>query len=153
MSGSHREVRDIVKTVVCSKVHFINSCSIYRLMVLPFTEETTDDISLATSLIVPLLFLSLFPSPTPPLLHLPFLLALFFPCFCFLIFLYLVVVFVLFRLLVFVLLSITSVAGGICQPFHFSLACFLCSFSSYLFGTHCSLPQHPAAFVPRERLP
>ena len=81
MSGSHREVRDIVKTVVCSKVHFINSCSIYRLAVLPFTEETIDDISLATGLIVSLLFLSLFPSPTPPLLHLPFLLALFFPVF------------------------------------------------------------------------
>ena len=69
MSGSHREVRDIVKTVVCSKVHFINSCSIFRLVVLPFTEETIDDISLATRLIVPLLFLSLFPSPTPPLLR------------------------------------------------------------------------------------
>ena len=119
MSGSHREVRDIVKTVVCSKVHFINSCSIFRLAVLPFTEETIDDISLATRLIVPLLFLSLFPSPTPPLLRLPFLLALF-SRLCFLIFLYLVVVFVLFRLLIFVLLSITSVAGGICQPFQCS---------------------------------
>ena len=75
MSGSHREVRDIVKTVVCSKVHFINSCSIFRLAVLPFTEETIDDISLATRLIVPLLFLSLFP--------LPFLLALFSPVFVF----------------------------------------------------------------------
>ena len=83
MSGSHREVRDIVKTVVCSKVHFINSCSIFRLAVLPFTEETIDDISLGTRLIVPLLFLSLFPSPTPPLLRLPFLLALFFPVFAF----------------------------------------------------------------------
>ena len=72
-----------MKTVVCSKVHFINSCSIYRLAVLPFTEETIDDISLATGLIVSLLFLSLFPSPTPPLLHLPFLLALFFPVFAF----------------------------------------------------------------------
>ena len=80
MSGTHREVRDIVKTVVCSNVRFINSCSIYRLAVdvLPFTEETIDDISLATRLIVPLLFLSLFPSPTPPLLRLPFLLAFFF---------------------------------------------------------------------------
>ena len=85
MSGTHREVRDIVKTVVCSNVRFINSCSIYRLAVdvLPFTEETIDDISLATRLIVPLLFLSLFPSPTPPLLRLPFLLALFFSVFAF----------------------------------------------------------------------
>ena len=48
MSGSHREVRDIVKTAVWSKVHFINSCSTYRLAVLPFTVETIDDI-LATS--------------------------------------------------------------------------------------------------------
>ena len=84
MSGSHREVRDIVKTVVCSKVRFINSCSIYRLAVdlLPFTEEKIDDISLATRLIVPLLFLSLFPSPTPPL-RLPFLLVLFYSVFAF----------------------------------------------------------------------
>ena len=87
MSGSHREVRNIVKTLVGSIVRFINSCSIYRLAVLPFTEETIDDISLATRLIVPLLFLCLFPSPTPPLLRLPFLLSLFFDCLCFLIFL------------------------------------------------------------------
>ena len=83
MSGSHREVRDIVKTVVCSKVHFINSCSIFRLAVLPFTEETIDDISLATRLIVPLLFLSLF----LPLLLLffvfHFFLPFFFPVFAF----------------------------------------------------------------------
>ena len=85
MSGSYREVRDIVKTVVCSKVRFISSCSIYRLVVLPFTEETIDDISLATRLIVPLLFLSLVPSPTLPLIRLPFLL-LFLDCLCFLIF-------------------------------------------------------------------
>ena len=82
MSGSYREVRDIVKTVVCSKVRFISSCSIYRLAVLPFTDETIDDISLATRLIVPLLFLSLFPSPTPPL-RLPFLLVLFYSVFAF----------------------------------------------------------------------
>ena len=85
MSGSHRKVRDIVKTVVCSKVRFICSCSINRLAVLPFTDETIDDISLATRLIVPLLFLSLFPSPTPPLICLPCLL-LFFDFLCFLIF-------------------------------------------------------------------
>ena len=93
MSGSYREVRDIVKTVVCSKLRFTSSCSIYRLAVLPFTEETIDDISLATRLMVPLLFLPLFPSPTPPLLRLPFLLALFFPVFAFSFFLYLAVVF------------------------------------------------------------
>ena len=117
MSGSHREVRDIVKTAVWSKVRFINSCSTYRLVVLLFTVETIDDI-LTTSLIVPLLFLPLFPSPTPPLLRLPFLLAIFFSVFAFSFFFYFVVVFVLFRLLLFVLSS--SVAGQICQPFQCS---------------------------------
>ena len=117
MSGSHREFRDIVKTVVCSIVRFINSCSINRLAVLPFTEEKIDDISLATRFIVPLLFLSLFPSPTPPLLRLPFLFGLFLDCLCFPFSLYLVGVFVLFRRLVFVLPSIKSFAGGICQHF------------------------------------
>ena len=56
-------------------------------------------------------------SPTPPLLRLPFLLGLFLDCLCFLFSLYLVGVFVLFRRLVFVLPSIKSVAGGICQRF------------------------------------
>ena len=79
--GKPQRSQRYCETVICSKVHFINSCSIFRLAVLPFTEETIDDISLATHLIVPLLFLSLFPSPTPPLLCLPFLLALFFPVF------------------------------------------------------------------------
>ena len=117
MSGSHREVRDIVKTAVWSKVRFINSCSTYRLAVLPFTVKTIDDI-LATSLIIPLLFLPHFPSPTSPLLRLPFLLAIFFFCLCFLTFFYFIVVFVLFRLPLFVLSS--SVAGQICQPFQCS---------------------------------
>ena len=117
MSGSHREVRDIVKTADWSKVRFIHSCSTYRLAVLPFTVETIDDI-LATSLIVPHLFLPLFPSPTSPLLHLPLLLAIFFFCLCFLIFFYFVVIFVLFRLSLFVLSS--SVVGQICQPFQCS---------------------------------
>ena len=35
----------------------------------------------------------------------------------------------------------------------FSLACFLSSFSSYLFCAHCSLPRHLAAFALGERLP
>ena len=120
MSGSYREVRDIVKTVVCSKVRFISSCSIYRLAVLPFTEETIDDISLATRLIVPLLFLSLVPSPTPPLIRLPFLL-LFFDCLCFLIFFVLgwcLCSFSSSRLCA--SFNYKSVAGGICQPFHCS---------------------------------
>ena len=52
MSGSHREVRDIVKTTDWSKVRFIHSCSTYRLVVLPFTVETIDDI-LTTSLTAP----------------------------------------------------------------------------------------------------
>ena len=82
MSGSHREVRDIVKTTDWSKVRFIHSCSTYRLAVLPFTVETIDDI-LTTSLIAPLLFLPLFPPPTSPLLRLPFLLAIFFSVFAF----------------------------------------------------------------------
>lgn len=116
MSGSHREVTDIVKTAVWSKVHFINSCSTYRLAVLPFTVETIDDI-LATSLIVPLLFLPLFPTPTSPLLRLPFLRAIFFSVFAFSFFFF-VVVFVLFRLSLFVLSS--SVVGQICQPFQCS---------------------------------
>ena len=77
MSGSHREVRDIVKTADWSKVRFIHSCSTYRLAVLPFTVETIDDI-LTTSLIAPLLFLPLSPPPTSLLLRLPFLLAIFF---------------------------------------------------------------------------
>ena len=63
------------QTAVWSKVRFINSCSIYRLAVLPVTVETINDI-LATSLLIPLH--PLFPSPTPPLLCLPFLLAIFF---------------------------------------------------------------------------
>ena len=104
MSGSHREVRDIVKTAVWSKVRFINSCSTYRLAVLPFTVETIDDI-FATSLIVPLLFLPLFPSPTSPLLRPPFLLAIFFSVFAFSFFFYFIVVFVLFCLHLFVLSS------------------------------------------------
>ena len=79
--------------------------------------QIIDDI-LTTSLIVPLLFLPLFPSPTSPLLCLPFLLAIFFSVFAFSFFFYFVVVFVLFRLPLFVLSS--SVAGQICQPFQCS---------------------------------
>ena len=118
MSGSHREVRDIVKTADWSKVRFIHSCSTYRLAVLPFTVETIDDI-LTTSLIAPLLFLPLFPPPTSPLLRLPFLLTIFFSVFAFSFFFYFVVVFVLFRLSLFVLSS--SVTGQICQPFQCSV--------------------------------